>query len=351
MTSAHAQTLQSDIETARAEAGLIGVVAAVSVDGEIVERAADGMRRKGRSEPITANDLVHVGSIGKSMSATAIARLVERGVLDWDDTVGERMPELAAEIDPGWHGVTLDQMLGHRAALPALGIRQLFQGGTGEEPLQELRAKILKGMLAKPPKSEPGSVFAYCNTGYVLASAMVEAATGRVWEDILVEEVAEPLGLGTLGIGAPTGGAAPWGHRKLFGFKLAMDPADGADNPPMMSAAGTMHISLDDLLAYGNAHLQMDPDYLSPDTWERLHAPVMGGYAYGWVAPEHRDWAGGPVLWHNGSNTYWYALLALAPEKNMVVAVASNDGDVERADAAFTELVKSVGARYPASEP
>jgi hypothetical protein len=37
----------------------------------------------------------------------------------------------------------------------------------------------------------------------------------------------------------------------------------------------------------------------------------------------------------------WYALVVFVPEKNMVVAVTSNDGDREKAEAAAWEVVKS----------
>ena len=47
------------------------------------------------------------------------------------------------------------------------------------------------------------------------------------------------------------------------------------------------------------------------------------------------------VYWHNGSNTMWYALVVFIPEKNMVVAVTSNDGDIEKAEAAAWEIVKT----------
>ena len=47
------------------------------------------------------------------------------------------------------------------------------------------------------------------------------------------------------------------------------------------------------------------------------------------------------VYWHNGSNTMWYALVVFIPEKNMVVAVTSNDGDIEQAEAAAWEIVKA----------
>ena len=70
---------------------------------------------------------------------------------------------------------------------------------------------------------------------------------------------------------------------------------------------------------------------MKPETLARLHTPPAGAniaspmenYACGWVILQ-RDWAGGTALWHNGSNTMWYIVMWLAPEKNFAVIAATN---------------------------
>lgn len=349
MAVAQTQHLSEKLEAVRSESGLIGMAALIMVDGEIVEQAAVGTRQKKGDTALEPTDLYHVGSIGKSISATAIARLVERGQIGWDDPLIEVAPDFASAIDPGWHEVTLDMLLSHRAGLPKLGLKQMFQGDTAETPLTQQRRTILSEMLSDPPTVALGSTFAYRNSGYALAALMAEAATGRVWEDIVIEDVAKPLSLSSAGFGAPRGQDVPWGHRKVFWLKFAMDPVNNPDNPPFMSAAGTMHMTLQDLATYGHAHLTREPTLLSDATYERLHTPQLDDYGYGWVIFEHRKWADGPVIWHNGSNTMWYALLALAPAKNMVVVMASNDGDIKKADPAFGDVLRWIGEAYPAT--
>ena len=76
--------------------------------------------------------------------------------------------------------------------------------------------------------------------------------------------------------------------------------------------------------------------------------PNQEPIARGWVRVE-RDWAGGPVLWHNGSNTMWYALLMLLPARNTVLAFATNDGAIQAAETAFVELARELGAPAPGS--
>ena len=87
---------------------------------------------------------------------------------------------------------------------------------------------------------------------------------------------------------------------------------------------------------------------LPQKSWERLHTPFLDDYAYGWVRYQ-REWAGGPLIWHNGSNTLWYALLMLLPAKNTVIAFATNDGAIEEAEKAFLGLALQLSKAIPAS--
>lgn len=184
----------------------------------------------------------------------------------------------------------------------------------------------------------------------MLASVMAEDATGEPWEDIIQTRLAAPLNLSTLAFGAPRGETTadvPWGHRKIGAIKLAMSPVANADNPAWMAAAGTMHMSLDDLLTYGRAHMDAGSGataILTAQTFTRLHTPVMNDYAYGWIA-QSRDFGAGvePVLWHNGSNTMWYALLVLLPDRDMAIVIATNDGgDLDDTRRSFDELAKQI---------
>lgn len=78
---------------------------------------------------------------------------------------------------------------------------------------------------------------------------------------------------------------------------------------------------------------------LSAVTYKRLHTPELGAYACGWIRNEPNAAFPFAEYWHNGSNTMWYALVVFIPEKNMVVAVTSNDGDSTVAEAAAWEVV------------
>lgn len=147
--------------------------------------------------------------------------------------------------------------------------------------------------------------------------------------------IAEPLGLTTLGFGAPKGASDPRGHRRILGFPKTVQPmGSGADNPAWMGPAGTIHMSLADLVAWGQAHMQackgFRPEFLSQESCRLMQTPEHENYGLGWVLSQQD--AQDPVVWHNGSNTLWYSLLVMIPEQDLVLAASTNVMDAARID-------------------
>ena len=79
---------------------------------------------------------------------------------------------------------------------------------------------------------------------------------------------------------------------------------------------------------------------LSANTYKLLHTPELNHYACGWMKNERNTEIPHVVYWHNGTNTFWYAMVAFIPELNKVVAIASNDGDMKGAELAAMEILK-----------
>lgn len=362
-TTVDSTSLEAALSDIREDLGLVGVAGMVSQNAGIIAETAIGQKRKGSDSPLTLDDLFHVGSIGKSMSSTVIARLVERGAMSWDDTIGDYLAdlevapsdesEIPTPIDPAWNDVPLHFLLTHQSGMPQPPFALRLLTESDPEKLRAVRRRVGAEILAKPPVFEPGTDFAYSNEGYMIASLMAETATDTPWESLVRQELATPLGLSTLGFGAPGIDAPetqPWGHRSIFRFKRAVEPGARADNPQWMAAAGTMHMSLSDLVHYGQAHLEEghgDLAVLSPETFERLHTPGFDVYAYGWIIFEREGV--GPVMWHNGSNTMWYAVLFIVPEKKAVIALVTNDAThIDVTQAAFDQLGTEIAKALPA---
>lgn len=347
------------LEPIRARHKLPALAAAIVSGGELRDVAAVGVRRAGSAEPVTIDDKFHIGSCTKAMTATMIAALVEEGTLAWSTTVGDIFGDVA--MDDAWKSITLEQLLHHRGGAPAnlnagglWGRLWSFKGSP-----REARMELVQGVLKDAPQA-PGA-YLYSNAGYAIAGAMAERITDTPWEDLMRLRLFEPLGIASAGYGAPGSPDTidqPRGHHASGRVE---EPGPGADNPPAIGPAGTVHCTLEDwarFIALHQTRGRREGSLLRAQTIERLHTPADGPgekYAMGWLITT-RPWAKGEngeglALTHAGSNTLWYAVTWIAPERNFAVLVVANQGGAAAAracDDAAGRLIASDLALAPA---
>ena len=332
------------LEQARVEIGAPGMAAAVWRDGSIVAELAAGERALGSAAEVLPSDPFHIGSITKPLTATLAARLVERGLIAWNDTIEERLGD-AIDVGAAYRGVTLAQLLSHRGGLsasphPHEAARLVRVRGPAAQHLL-----VSELMMSRPPATRPGRDYLYSNFSYVVAAAMLEQASGRDYETLLREEVLQPLGLDSAGFGAPGSGNAldaPRGHfapgQALNGPIPPYSPL--ADNSLFLRPAGGVHMSMADLARFGGDQLlgaQGRGVLLRRDSYRFLRAARGGGYATGWgVRPDGE-------LHHDGTNRRWFALLRVIPAERLVVAIAANiAGDEEATRRAIWQLSEAL---------
>jgi len=182
---------------------------------------------------------------------------------------------------------------------------------------------------------------------------MLEKAAGKPWEELLRTKLFEPLGMTSAGFGAPASidkFDQPWGHtKKMLGGFEPVPPGPGADNPLAISPAGAVHCSVGDLAKYAAFHMageRGESKLLKAESFKKLHTVAAGNddYALGWVVLK-RPWANGRALMHNGSNTMFYVVVWMAPDKNSAVIVATNVG-VNEAAAGCDEVASKLIVQY-----
>lgn len=301
-----------------------------------------GVRKRGTKSPAMPNDLWHLGSNTKAMTATLVAQLIEQDQLRWDTTIADVFSDSSFKIHPDLRGVTVLHLVSHRSGLPAnLNLTDYLGDDASRERLRAVRQE-----LAKPPQNAPGSNFEYSNVGYVIAGAIVEKVTGKPWQENMVKHVFGPLEMTSVGFGGiGTRGKVdqPWGHT-ADGRPV---PQNGPkiDNPPVMGPAGRVHCTIQDWSKYVADFLRGmtgKPALLQNATYKKLSTPPFGGqYALGWNVTE-RDWAGGMAMQHSGSNTMNFATVWIAPQRDFAILVCTNQGgDAAQAacDAAVVALI------------
>lgn len=308
---------------------LAGMVVGRSGAGWIGVR---GVRRAGQPDLAVAGDRWHLGSNTKAMTAALWARTVEAGKAEWDMPLARAFPEVA--VHERFAGTTIDDLMRHRAGLSdAAVLGPAWLGAARSDPRTpaEQRAELAVRALTVPPPGRFGA-FAYGNLNYMLVGAALERIHGLSWEELMAQQVFQPLGITTGGFGAPDGDA-PWGHLAGNGASSPLPPGPGADNPAALGPSGTAHMSLSDYARFLSVFMSAGRGWLTAASISRLITPPGGSppaYALGWGvmtrAGAGRDGGPGPLLTHDGSNTLWYLSAAVAPERGVAVVAASNDG-------------------------
>ena len=342
--------------------GVPALAAGLIRSNRVVALGVAGVRKQGVGEPATLGDLWHVGSVTKSMTATLVGLLVQEGRISWTNTLAASFPAVSPRMHPAWRAVTLSQLLRHRGGAPdsewlqSRGIWDMLWNHPGTP--REQRAAWLESVVTNAPPVAPGTEFVYSNTGYVFAGMMLEATAGEPWEDLISRRLFAPLGMTSAGFGVPARPRfidQPWGHQWADGRPKAVPPGPDADNPSGLGPAGTVHLSLGDLLKYAAFHAREGHGVglLSGDTFRILHDPVPGeSYAMGWKVAT-RPWAGGTVLTHTGSNRQWFAVVWIAPGRDAAAVAVTNIGDNEghAASTATDEAVATLIGRYLQNSP
>jgi CubicO group peptidase (beta-lactamase class C family) len=332
----------------RQKFNLPAMAAAVVTSDGVKLVGAVGVRKRGTEIPVTLDDLWHLGSDGKIMTSTLIARLVERGQLRWDITMAEVFPELAPGMHPDFRHVTLLELLSHHAGLPA----NLDLGDYSGTDAPRLRLRAVREELAKPPQTKPGSAYLYSNLGYILAAAVVEKTTGKAWEEIIAREIFQPLRMNSAGFGGtgtPGKIDQPWPHTEDGEPVAENGPA--MDNPPVMGPAGRIHCTIRDWARFVQDQLRGargESALLKPESYQTLQTPPFGGdYALGWMVVS-RSWGGGKVFNHGGDNTMNFANVWVAPKKDFAILVCVNqsgDRAFQASDQAVGALIKVLGKK------
>lgn len=297
----------------------IAIGVGISTGENAPEILCEGPLWRGASEQVEQGAHWHIGSITKSLTSTLVLQQVDQGKLDLDQPIGNYLKGFD-DIDERWLAITLAQILSHTSGIaPNPPLWQFFKW-RGLDAVMG-RRQVLADAWKKPPKYQSGK-HRYSNLGYMLIGTILEEVLGLQWEAIVRHHIAGPLGLTSVGFGAPLGAADPKGHKRSFFRLRPMERDDiAADNPSWLGPAGTVHMSVNDMLIYGRAHLKAArgelPNFLSQQSSIRMQTPVSDDYGLGWVIQKD-------TIWHDGSNTMWYALLMIDPVSDTVLAVTQN---------------------------
>lgn len=267
--------------------------------------------------PATAATVYEVGSVTKQFTASLVMRLVERGDVSLDDSLGGLLPS----SPPAWRGVRLRQLLNHTSGIPSYT-------DTGDRWLRRIAEDMppdtLVAMTARDTVNfRPGTSWRYSNTGYVLLGMLLEKRSGRPYADLVAEQLFTPLGLTDTRYCAN----APVIRHRARGYGRA---ATGLINAPYLSmtqpfSAGALCSTVGDLARWNR--LLAIGKVVTPASYARMTTPEGGAvgaplhYGYG-LAVDTLD--GHRRVVHGGGIFGFISANAYFPDDSLSVTVLTN---------------------------
>jgi CubicO group peptidase (beta-lactamase class C family) len=326
----------SDLVTAKMrEHHVPGVALGVLRDGRATIRGF-GVTNVDNPQPITEDTVFPLASISKTVTTTAVMRLVEQGRVDLDAPVRKYLPEFRVADEAASRSVTIRHLVTHTSGWEG----QLSASDHGEETL----ARFVAGLSTNMQLAPPGAAWSYNNAGFGVAGRIVEVVTGKTFGDAVHDLVFQPVGLSL----AFTRIGDIVTHRFAVGHRVAADGTVAVVRPFALGStlpAGGTAMSMADLLAYARFHLGDGTNtsgtrVLTRATIESMRTPQLRKQAYdedmglGW----HLRTVGGlRTAAHGGTFAGHILLLELVPEKDFALAILTNAGsgwrliqDVER---------------------
>lgn len=347
---AHAAELEDVLAKAMAEQDVPAMGAAIIRDEALAVVTARGVLRAGAPAPVGPQDRWHLGSNGKAMTATLIARLVEKGALSWRTPLAEMAPDLAGHMHPEYRDVTLLDLLSHRAGLGDPDDADPIYHTLHDDPrpLPQQRRDWAREWLAKPPAAPKRAAMHYSNTGYILAAHLAERATGKTYEQLMQDEVFGPLGMtsATVSFAGPD---EPSGHLRGRPTRLT------DSNPGVINPAGGWRMTLQDWARFGIDQLKGargEGQLLTAESYEILQTPQgETRAALGWGRRPDVLGRAGPVLTHSGSDGTWFALVMLFPAAGDGLLVAANAAEDMGGDRAALAAIRAAAALVSSPAP
>lgn len=178
-----------------------GLALAVVADGRIDFAKGYGFADLELREPVRGDTPFLVASITKMFTAVATMMLVEDGKIRLDAPAGDYLEDLPAH----WRPVTVRQLLSHTAGLNSFSEHEVAPCGAGPDESAYTQQDLIAEVACLPLDFEPGTDWAYSDTGYFVLGLLIERASGLPYEDFLRRRIFAPLGMTSTRLMGPAG--------------------------------------------------------------------------------------------------------------------------------------------------
>jgi CubicO group peptidase (beta-lactamase class C family) len=322
------------VKASLAELQVPGASIAVIDKGQLVFCEAYGVKEVGKSEPVDRMTNFMVGSITKPLTTLLMGRLVDEKILQWDEPIANKLPQLMLSDSDLMRSVSFRQSVSASTGIPRRGMEHVFRGG------RLAPEQMLETLKTTKPTTALGETFQYSN--HLVSAGGYAAARARYPEDPLnlayskamEDAVFRPLGMTR----SCVAGADPIPLNRAEPHSLALDgkttPIAQEDSMFSEAPAGGVWSTAHDLARYVLMELNggLTEDGTRLISTEALLARRAAGvkvdrdkrYGLGLFVEDHR----GISMMHHGGGTYGFiADMLFVPDAGFGFVLLANSSE------------------------
>jgi len=332
-TGIHDQRCNEIIESAYERGQLPSITAAVFAHGEVGWHAGLG----------DVGGQYRIGSITKTLTAVAVMRLRDRGVVHLDDAIGTHLGDVP------YADATIAQLLAHSSGMTAEPAGPWWERTPGRH-WADVWADVALANAASLRVFGAGERHHYSNLGYALLGELVARLEGAPWWEVVESSLLRPLGLADTTY-LPRTGAAVGTSRDPRDGRLVREPAHDAD---AMAPAGQLWSTVGDLARWADFLVAGHPDVLTAATLAQMRVAraadpdTQHRGAYGLGLRLH--WrAASTLVGHTGSMPGFLAAAFVDATSRVGGVVLTNATTVFDVEQFVTELLAAAEPAYLAA--
>ena len=333
-----------------------GLALAVVKDGQVVVAKGFGVKKLGEAAPVDAKTLFGIASNTKLFTATALGLLVEEGKIEWDAPVVRYLPGFQMWDPYVTRELTIRDLLVHRSGL-GLGAGDLLWW----PPSTYDRKEVARRLRFIQPATSFRTAYAYDNVLYLVSGEVIEAVSGKSWEDFVSSRILAKVGMSGTNVrhsAAMGPGNIAATHAEVDGVVRVIKPFESDNTNP----AGGINSNAEDmakwmLVQLARGRLAGGSRLFSEATWRELTTlvtpmpnedppaplaalrPNFRGYALGLNV---RDYRGRKLLMHTGGLPGYVSRVLMIPEVGVGIAVLTN----QESGAAFDSIAYRIADHY-----
>jgi CubicO group peptidase (beta-lactamase class C family) len=163
----------------------------VAQNGQIIFEKYEGMANFRDERPITATTPLHLASVSKVLTATAILKLIDANKISLDQKVNTIIRNFP------FPDVTVKTLLNHRSGMRNYAYFTDKKDGVWDRHNILSNKDIVNLMATKDIglESRTDTRFSYCNTNYAVLALIIEKKTGLSYKKAMERMIFKPLGM------------------------------------------------------------------------------------------------------------------------------------------------------------